>query len=63
MGQSDFNQFMRLRNQLTCSQDNVGGKQNLAPIQLPALSEHMVVYLKLAHREADVVDRPYEGFA
>ena len=57
MGQSDFNQIMRKRNQLVIAAENFEEKQNLSPIQKPTMSKDMDEQLKLAHRLVDVVDR------
>ena len=35
MGESDFNQFVQLRNQLVILLENFGGEQILSPIQIP----------------------------
>ena len=35
MRESDFNQFNGLRNQLVIATDNLGGEQNLSPLQIP----------------------------
>ena len=56
MGESDFNQFMRLRNQLVIAAENFHGKQSLSPIQIPTPSENMDEQLKLSHRVVDVVE-------
>ena len=57
MGQSDFNQIMRLSNQLVIAAKNFEEEQNLSPIQKPTTSKDMDEQLKLAHTLVDVVDR------
>ena len=57
MGEADFNQFMRLRNQLVYAAENFAGEENLTPVQIPTLSKDMEEQLKLAHKVVDVVDR------
>ena len=57
MGEADFNQFMRLRNQLVYATENFARKENLTPVLIPTLSKDMDEQLKLAHRVVDVVDR------
>ena len=57
MGEADFNQFMRLRNQLVNAADNFTREENLTPVQIPTLSKDMEEQLKLAHKVVDVVDR------
>ena len=57
MGEADFNQFMRLRNQLVNAADNFAREENLTPVLIPTLSKDMDEQLKLAHKVVDVVDR------
>ena len=55
MGEADFNQFMRLRNQLVNAAENFARKENFTPVLIPTMS--MDEQLKLAHKVVDVVDR------
>ena len=55
MGEGDFNQFMRLRNQLVNAAENFAREENLTPVLIP--SKDMDDQLKLAHKVVDVVDR------
>ena len=57
MGEADFNQFMRLRNQLVNAAENFAGEENLTPLLIPTMSRDMDEQLKLAHKVVDVVDR------
>ena len=57
MRESDFNQFMRLRNQLVNAADNFATEENLTPVLIPTMSKDMNEQLKLAHKVVDVVDR------
>ena len=57
MGEADFNQFIRLRNQLVNAAKNFAREENLTPVSIPALSKDMNEQLKLAHKVVDVVDR------
>ena len=57
MGEADFNQFMRLRNQLVNAAENFAGEENLNPVLIPTMSKDMDEQLKLAHKVVDVVDR------
>ena len=57
MGEADFNQFMRLRNQLVYAAENFAREENLTPVEIPTLPEGMEEQLKLAHKVVDVVDR------
>ena len=59
MGEVDFKQFSRQRNQLTVAADNSLRKQNLSPVLQFTLSKDMEEQLKLVHKVIDVVDRPY----
>ena len=57
MGEADFNQFMRLRNQLVKAADNFAREENLTPALIPTMPTDMDEQLKLAHIVVDVVDR------
>ena len=57
MGEADFNQFMRLRNQLVKAAENVAREENLTPVLIPTMSRDMDEQLKLAHKVVHVVDR------
>ena len=57
MGEADFNQFMRLRNQLVNAAEIVAREENLTPVLIPTVSRDMDEQLKLAHKVVDVVDR------
>ena len=57
MGETDFNQFIRLRNQLVNAAENFARKGILIPVLIPTMSKDMDEQLKLAHKVVDVVDR------
>ena len=57
IGEADFNQFMRLRNQLVNAADNFAREENLTPVLITTMSRDMDEQLKLAHKVVDVVDR------
>ena len=57
MGEADFNQFMRLRNQLVNAAENFAREENLTPVLIPTMSRDMDEQLELAHKLVDVVDR------
>ena len=57
MGEANFNQFMRLRNQLVNAAENFAREENLTPVLIPTMSRDMDELLKLAHKVVDVVDR------
>ena len=57
MGEADFNQFMRLTNQLINAAENFAREENLTPVLIPTMSGDMDEQLKLAHNVVDVVDR------
>ena len=57
MGEADFNQFMRLWNQLVDAAANFAIEENLTPVLIPTMSRDMDEQLKLAHKVVDVVDR------
>ena len=56
MGEADFNQFMRLRNQLVNAAENFAREENLTPVLIPTMSRDMDEQLKLAKKVVDVVD-------
>ena len=58
MGEADFNQFVRQRNQLVVAADNFLKEQNLPPVLQSTLSKDMEEQLKLVHKVIDVVDCP-----
>ena len=57
MGEADFKQFMRLRNQLVNAAENFAREESLTPVLIPRMSKDMDEQLKLAHKVVDVVDR------
>ena len=57
MGEADFNQFMRLRNQLVKAAEIFAKEENLTPVLIPTISRGMDKQLKLANNVVDVVDR------
>ena len=57
MGEADFNQFIRQRNQLVVAADNFLREQNLSPVPQSTLSKDMEEQLKLVHKVIHVVDR------
>ena len=58
MGEADFNQFIRQRNQLVVAADIFLREQNLSPILQSTLSKDMEEQLKLVDKVIDIVDRP-----
>ena len=58
MGEADFNQFIRLRNQLVVAVRDFSKEENLPPVHVKLLSKDMEEQLKLTHRVVEVVDRP-----
>ena len=50
MGEADFNQFMRLRNQLVNAAKNFAREENFTPVLIPTMSKDMDEQLKLAHK-------------
>ena len=57
MREADFNQFMRLMNQLVNAAKNFAQEKNLTPVLIPTVSKDLDEQLKLAHKVVDVVDR------
>ena len=56
-GEADFNQFMRLRNQLINAPENIAREEILTPVLISTMSKDMDEQLKLAHKFVDGVDR------
>ena len=56
MGEADFNQFIRQRNQLVVAADKFLREQFLTPVLQSTLSRDMEEQLKLVHKVIDVVD-------
>ena len=56
-GEADFNQFMRLRNQLVNAAKKLAREENLTSVLIPTMSKDMDEQLDLAHNVVDVVDR------
>ena len=57
MGEADFNQFIRFRNQLVSAAEKFAREENLTPVLIPTMSKDMEEQLKLAHKVVDVVNR------
>ena len=56
MGEADFIQFFRLRNQLVVSARDFSKDENLPPVQEKLLAKDMEDQLKLTYRVVEVVD-------
>ena len=59
MGEADFNQFVRLRNQLVVAVRDFSKEENLPLVQMKLLAIDMEEQLKLTHKIVEVVDRPH----
>ena len=59
MGEADFNQFIRLRNQLVVAVRDFSKEENLPPVQVKLLAKDFEEQLKLTNRVVEVVDRPH----
>ena len=57
IGEADFNQFMRLRNQLVNAAENYGREEILTSVLIPTMSKDMDEQFKPAHKVIDVVAR------
>ena len=57
MGEANFNQIMRLRNQLLNAAENFARGESLTRVLIPTTSRNMDEQLKLAHKVVGVVDR------
>ena len=58
MGEADFNQFLRQRNQLVVAADIFLREQNLSSVLQSTLSKDMDEQLEIVHKVIDVVDCP-----
>ena len=58
MGEADFNQFIRQKDQLVVAADNFLREQNLSPVLRSTLSKDMEEELKVVHKVTDVLDCP-----
>ena len=50
MGEADFNQFKRLRNQLVNAAENFARMENLTPVLIRTMSKDVDEQLKLTHK-------------
>ena len=57
MGEADFNQFMRLRNQLVNAAKNFARVEISTPVLIPTMSKDVDEQSKLSHKVVDVVYR------
>ena len=62
MGEADFNQFIRQRNQLVVAADNFLRERNLSLRLQSTLSKDMEGQLKLVHKVINVVNCPNKRF-
>ena len=58
MGEADFNQFIRVRNQPVVAVRDFSRDETLPPVQVKLLAKDMEEHLKLTHKVVEVVDRP-----
>ena len=56
-GEADFNQFMRLKNQLVNAAENFAREEKLTPVVIPTMSRDMDEQQTPAHKVVDFVDR------
>ena len=59
MGEVDFNQFIRLRNQLVVAVRDFSKEENRPPVQVKLLAKDMEELLRLTHKVVEVVDGPH----
>ena len=62
MGEADFNQFIRLRNQLVGAVRDFSEEENLPPVQMKLLTKDMEEQRKLTHKFVENVYRPHRNF-
>ena len=59
VGEADFNQFIRLRNQLVVAVRDFSKEENLPPVHVKLQAKDMEEQLNLTHKVVVVGDRPY----
>ena len=59
MGEADFNQFIRLRNQLIVAVRDFSKEESLPLVQLKLLAKDMEEQNKLTHKVVEAVGRPH----
>ena len=59
MGEADFHQFIRMRNQLVFAVRDFRKGENLPLVQVKLLAKDMEEQLKLTHKVVEVVDGPH----
>ena len=59
MGEADFPQFIRLRNQLVVAVRDSSKEEKLLLVQVKLLAKDMEDQLKLTHKVVEVVNRPH----
>ena len=59
IGETDFNQSIRLGKQLDVAVKTVIKKENLRPVQVKPLAKVMEEQLKFTHKVLEVVERPH----
>ena len=59
MGETDFNQFLRLRNHLVVAVQDFSRGKNPPSVQIKQLANDLEEELKFRHNVVEVVDRPY----
>ena len=62
MGETDFNQFIRLRNHLVVAFRDFNKEENPYPVQVKLLAKDMEEQLKVTHKIVKVIDRPHRKF-
>ena len=58
MGEADFNQFIRLMNQLVIAAEKPGREENLSLVLLPTMTKDMDEELNPVYRIVDILHRP-----
>ena len=57
MAEADFNQFVRLRNQLVFAAESLGREDNLSPVLIPTMSKDKGEKVKLAKKVFHIVSK------
>ena len=58
IGEADFHQYIRLRNQLVVAVRDFSKEENLSPLQVKLLAKDIEEQLRLTNKIVEVVHRP-----
>ena len=62
IGEADFTQILRLRNQMVVAARDFSKEENPPPVRVKLLAKDLEKQLNLIHQFVEVVDRPISNF-